>query len=179
MLLVRVTPLALAVTAAVWVLVSGAAVAANVAELEPAGTVTDDGTVRLALSLESETAKPPTPAASDSATVQVEFPGVFTGDVHDKLLNATGGMTVIEPPLPDEGIITASAEETTVPLAPIAIELLKGTGATVKVAVATTPLAIAVVFTPNTTHVVELGVEELQETDFPAAEAAVPITTET
>jgi hypothetical protein len=179
MLLVRASPFALAVTVAVCVLVTAAAEAVNVVDIEPAGTVTEAGTVKLALLLEIDTVNPPIPAASDNPTVHVEVAGVFTGDVHERLLRATGGITVTDAPVPVEGITAASAEEAIAPLTPIEIEFVVGAAATVNVAVATTPLAIAVVFTPKTMHVTVPGEEALHETDFPAAVPTGPIATET
>ncbi len=50
------------------------AVAVNVFVVAPAATVTEAGTVRRALLLDSETVTPPAGAADDSVTVQVDTP---------------------------------------------------------------------------------------------------------
>jgi hypothetical protein len=50
------------------------AVAVNVLVVAPAATVTEAGTVRSPLLLDSETAAPPTGAAADMVTVQVDVP---------------------------------------------------------------------------------------------------------
>jgi hypothetical protein len=55
-----------------------AAVAVNATEANPAGAVTEEGTVRLVLLLLSVTAKPPAGATALSVTVQAEDPGAFT-----------------------------------------------------------------------------------------------------
>ena len=55
-----------------------AAVAVNATEADPAGAVTEEGTVRLVLLLLSVTAKPPVGATALSVTVQAEDPGAFT-----------------------------------------------------------------------------------------------------
>jgi hypothetical protein len=52
------------------------AVAVNVLVVAPADTVVDAGTVRRPLLLDSVTAAPPTGAACDSVTVQVDVPAL-------------------------------------------------------------------------------------------------------
>jgi hypothetical protein len=61
-----------AVTVALWELESVAAVAWKAAVVAPAATVTDAGTVKLALLSERVTIVPPVGAAKDSVTVQVD-----------------------------------------------------------------------------------------------------------
>jgi hypothetical protein len=63
-----------AVTCAVWSVVTVPAVPVKVALADPPGTVTVAGTVRTALPLASVTAAPPVPAALDSTTVHVAVP---------------------------------------------------------------------------------------------------------
>lgn len=52
------------------------AVAVKTVELEPEGTVTDAGTLKAGLSLESATAVPPAGAACEIVTVQLAVPPV-------------------------------------------------------------------------------------------------------
>lgn len=67
-------PLAIAVSIAVWVVVTAATVAVNPVEVAPAGTVTDAGTVTALLLLVRFTISPPGPAAAVSITVQAPLP---------------------------------------------------------------------------------------------------------
>ena len=53
------------------------AVAVKLAEVAPAATVADAGTVRAAALLDSVTVMPPDPAACDSVTVQDDVPPEF------------------------------------------------------------------------------------------------------
>jgi hypothetical protein len=73
------------------------AVAVNVAELAPAGTVAVAGTVNPSVLLESETDAPPAPAVLDSVAVQVDVPpeARLVG-VHDSRLRVTGAISEIE-----------------------------------------------------------------------------------
>jgi hypothetical protein len=69
-----------------------AAVAVNATEANPAGAVTEEGTVRLVLFLLSVTAKPPAGATPLSVTVQAEDPGAFTVTGEQlKVFIVTGG----------------------------------------------------------------------------------------
>jgi hypothetical protein len=73
------------------------AVTLNVTEVEPAGTVTLDGTLTaVALELESETDTPPVPAAAVRVTVPVpDCPLAIVLGLTETLLNAAGvGLTV-------------------------------------------------------------------------------------
>jgi uncharacterized membrane protein YjdF len=65
-----------AVTVAVWFVEIVPAVAVNVAVVEPDATVTVPGTVSAPTLLDSPTATPPVPAATDRVTVQVDPPPV-------------------------------------------------------------------------------------------------------
>ena len=69
------------------------AVTVNVAEVEPAGTVTLEGTLAaVALELESDTATPPVPAASVRATVPVPvWPLTIVLGLTEMLLSAAAG----------------------------------------------------------------------------------------
>ena len=71
------TPFRLAVNRALWLEVTAATVAVNVALLSPAAILTLPGTVTLALLLASVTLEAPEAAAVKLA-VQVEVPGAFT-----------------------------------------------------------------------------------------------------
>jgi len=87
-----------------------APVAVKVLLVCPEATVTLEGTVRLALLLESDTANPLPVAAPVNATVHVVLPGVLMVElVQLRLLKATvpGREIVPEPPL--EGIEVAPA----------------------------------------------------------------------
>lgn len=64
------TPLTDAVRIALALEVTAPAVAVKVAEVEPAGTVTDGGTVRVGLLEDTATVAPPVGAVADSVTVQ-------------------------------------------------------------------------------------------------------------
>jgi hypothetical protein len=57
-----------------WLVVIVPAVAVNVFVVAPDATVTEAGTVRSPLLLDSETATPPAGAADDNVTVQVDTP---------------------------------------------------------------------------------------------------------
>jgi hypothetical protein len=72
-------------------------VTVNVAEVEPAGTVTLEGTLAaVELELESDTTTPPVPAAAVRVTVPVpDCPLVIATGLTEMLLKATGiGLTV-------------------------------------------------------------------------------------
>lgn len=83
-------------------------------EVCPAATVTLDGTVRLVLLLDSETANPPAGAAPFNDTVQELVPGVLiVKGLQFKALRAmdTGRVMVPEPPL--EGMELPAAVDAT------------------------------------------------------------------
>ena len=75
---VREPPFRLAVSVAEVSIETRAAVAVNIAVVDPAFTVTVPGTVADALLLESATLAPPVGAAALSVTVQLLVPGVLT-----------------------------------------------------------------------------------------------------
>jgi hypothetical protein len=139
----------------------------------PEVTVTLEGTVRLALLLESGTANPPDWAAEFRVTVHGVLPGVLMVRFVQLTELRTGG-SVIVPETPLEGIDVPPAVEATTAVTWIGIVLAEGFDATWKVAVATVPSPIVVVVSPNTRHKLPL-----QETDLPAAVAALPVTTVT
>ena len=83
----------------------------------PAATVTLEGTVRLVLLLESETANPPEGAVPFNETVQELVPGVLIiKGLQFKVLRAmdTGSVIVPEPPL--EGMEVPLAVDATTPV---------------------------------------------------------------
>ena len=98
---VRETPFKVAVTVALWLVATEAAAAAKLIELDPAGTVTRAGTVRLPALLVRITVVPPAGAAALSVTVQFALPGVTmeTG-LHPSELRLTTGVTVMLFPVP-------------------------------------------------------------------------------
>jgi hypothetical protein len=72
-------------------------VTVNVADVEPAGTVTEDGTLAaVVLELESDTETPPLPAAAVKLTVPVpDWPLTIVLGLTEILLSAGGtGLTV-------------------------------------------------------------------------------------
>ena len=100
--LVLFTPAALAVTVPLWLLLTCAAVAVKVLLVCPEATVTLEGTVRLALLLESATTNPLPDAAPLKVTVQEVLPGVLIVElVQLRLLKpaATGREIAPVPPL--------------------------------------------------------------------------------
>ena len=150
--------LALAVTTAVWSVTTDPTVAVKTAVVAPAGTVTLAGTVALALLLESDTAKPPVGAAALDVTVQEEDPGAFTVPGEQlTVFNVTGGescMIVIAAPAPRAGIGALDGSVASTPVSVTGELVLVVPGAIVKVAWATDPFAMAVLFSPKRTHVV-------------------------
>ena len=128
------------------------------------------------LPLDSATVKPPVGANPLRVTLQEEDPGALTlAGMQDKPFNAMGGRTgliVIVPPDPAVGTLFPPGFAAIVPLTPTGI-LPVAVLAVEKLAVATSPLPIAVVLSPKRIHIVyPLPLE--QETLFPAEDAADP-----
>jgi hypothetical protein len=75
------------------------AVTVNVTEVEPAGTVTLNGTVAaVVLELASDTATPPVPAAAVRVTVPVAVcPLTIVLGLTETLLRAAGGGVIVTP----------------------------------------------------------------------------------
>jgi hypothetical protein len=90
------TVLSVAVTDAVWLVVTLAAVAVKLAEVDPADTTADEATVRLVLLLLTATVIPPLGAAPLSVTVQLDVPGV----VRDEGTHPTELTLTVPPPPP-------------------------------------------------------------------------------
>jgi hypothetical protein len=132
--------------------VTEAAVAVKLEEVEPAATVTEAGTVRLPALLLRVTVVPPAGAAALSVTVHAALPGVMIEvGLHPREFRLTVGVTVMT--LPDP--VTARLEPFGMaPIAPLTPTLVVPDGSeTVMFAVATTPSAIAVAFIPDATQV--------------------------
>lgn len=144
------------------------AVALKVADVAPAATVTDAGTVTAELLLDKATADPPDGAAPESVTVQVELPpdDRLAGE-HCRLERVVvPACTAMAPPvalvispLPLAELATADNEIGTLPL----LDALN-----VNVAVATVPLPIVLSFKPLAMHKI-WPADELHWTVFPAA----------
>jgi hypothetical protein len=93
----RVTPAALTVTVTEVFAATVPALAAKVAVVTPAGTVTDAGTVKAGLLLDAAAANPPAPAAFVSDTVQVAVPPeAIVPGLHARPESAGGVMTASE-----------------------------------------------------------------------------------
>lgn len=91
-----------------------APVAVKLAEVCPAVTVTLEGTVRLALLLESETGNPPAGAAAFKETVQELVPGVLiVKGLQFRVLRKTDTGRVMLPGLPLAGIAVPPAVDAT------------------------------------------------------------------
>ena len=151
-------------------------VALKVADVEPAVTVADAGTVNSAFPLDSVTAAPPAGAAPVSVTVQVVVLELFKVDgVHDSeaTVGRTGAPRDTVPPVPD--ITTLYPEPDTPMMLLIPIDTLLTPVASARLTTATVPFEIMPVFIPETRQVYapELAT---QFTVLPALEA--PATTE-
>ena len=121
----------------------------------PAATVTDAGTVRLALLLDSETTAPPAGAAWLSATVQVEVPAELSDPgLQLRLLTVTltDPVTVIVPPVPLADRPDPLADAKTTPVTPIGT-VPDALPASVTATVATVPFWIMFWLGPERIHV--------------------------
>ena len=88
-------PLSVAVIVTVCWLVKLPAVAANVADVLPAATVTDAGTVSAELLADSATLRPPVGAACVRVKAQVDLPfAIILVGVHDRALTVAWAVTV-------------------------------------------------------------------------------------
>ena len=136
------------------------AFAVNVALIDPAGTVTDDGTVISALLLESVATVPPVGAAWLRVTVQVEEPPVVSDEgLQFRLLIPTGTPTVMLPPVALEAMLVPvdDAADTALTLIGTVPDALADR---VTLIVASVPFWIVLAFNPLTMHVtVPLPVE--------------------
>jgi hypothetical protein len=147
-------------------------VARNVATLDPAGTVTEAGTVRLA-ALDARF----TVAPLEALTVTVhalEAPGPKVDGEHTSAVAVTVAVgTLTSPPVRVSGRTLPSAAAPTPLIRPIEALLLPER---VPVKAATTPLEIGVAFIPHAMHVYEPDAPA-QLTLFPAADRADPAAT--
>ena len=163
---VRVLPFNVAVRVAVWSAAIVPAVAVKVAVVDPAGTVTDPGTVSAAALLDRATVPPP---VFDRVTVQVlvrlllKEPGVQLRAVK---LGATG--TANAPPVPLMG--SASPVRVAPRVSVTSIVVLATPGATDRETTATTPSPIVEAFKPARIQLNFPGWLE-QKIDFPAVTA--------
>jgi hypothetical protein len=173
--LVRFTPPALAVTTPLWFVLTCAPVAVKLLEVCPAATVTFEGTVRLALLLESETANPVPEAVPVNATEQDVLPGVLMLElVQLRLLRDTATGREIAPETPLEGMEVPPAVVAITLVSWMGIGLLEGFAAIWNVATAIVPSVITVLLIPATR---QLFPE--QERDFCALVVDAPATTVT
>jgi hypothetical protein len=174
------TPLRVAVSTAVWLVVHVPAVAVKVAEVDPAGMVTDAATGSVVLLLDRDTTVPPAGAAWANVTVQVDLApdvklvGKHTND--DK--PGAQFVTVIAPEVAEavSGDPFAKAASGLVTVMGTVAPLVAGASATVTVA--STPLLIAESVVPTATQVTE-PVDGLQVSVLPAALTAAPGATAT
>jgi hypothetical protein len=169
------------VTEAVVGVVTAEAVAVKVADVLPAGTVTDEGTLRAAVEDEAVTAAPPDGAAPDSVTVHIEVAGAINAvGVQPSAVTLTGVPVVGKAMVAPEVVVGIPAPAD-VALTPLFI--VNGTAvADVVDAIRTTmfamtPFTIALVLIPVTTQIVDPAVVVLHSTVFPAADAAGPVVT--
>ena len=148
------------------------AVAAKVALVDPAGTATEDGTVRL---VELDDRLTLTPVEALTVTVQVlAAPGERVDGAHPRLLIVgaeTGTLTV--PPVPVIVMLPPAGAAPSGLATPIAAALLP---ASVTVTAATSPSPIVVAFIPDAMQVYPLA-PAAQATLFPADERAAPAVT--
>jgi hypothetical protein len=136
------------------------AVAEKAAFVAPAVTVAVAGTVTLVLLLLNPTTNPPVRAAPLSVTVHAETPAALTVvGVHENPVKVgwTGCGIVRIPPVPEAGIEVLPVISVAItPVNWMGAEVSNEPGATVKVALAMTPLLRMSVLDPDATHVVEV-----------------------
>jgi hypothetical protein len=135
------------------------ATAEKVALVDPAGTVTEAGTVRAALLLDAATAMPPEGAFCVNCTVHVVAPPDVTTvwlQFRDDSAGGGGGgnNTVTPPPVADTGIEEPSGKAITGWATRTERVLLGELALSATITTATTPSPIAVWFIPQTKHVV-------------------------
>jgi hypothetical protein len=141
-----------AVIVTLWFVVTDAAVTVNVVEVDPAGTVTKAGTVRLPALLPRVTVAPPAGAAALSVTEQFAVPGVTMGlGLHPTEFRLTVGVTVMLLPVPFTVRPRPLGRAPIVPPTPTLV--VPDARATVIFAVATTPSPIAVTLKADAKHV--------------------------
>ena len=127
----------------------------NVAEVAAAATVTDAGTVSIALLFDTLTIAPPVGAALLRLTVQVlEALGPRLLGLQASAEMSTGATEML-PPIADMGMASPAMDAPKVPLTPIVIELALGASPTVTTA--TLPFGITFVLSPVATQINELA----------------------
>ena len=119
--------------------------AVNAAELNPEGTVTEDGTVSRELLLPSRTVVPPVGAVAVKDTVQLEL--AFGPSVVGRHTRVANSGTVMFPPVGAE-ILSAVPVTLAATGFGIVIEVEVAAGARVTLTEATTPDAMVLVFNP-------------------------------
>jgi hypothetical protein len=151
------------------------AVALKVAEVDPAGIVTDAATGSVLLLLDRDTTVPPTGAAWTSVTVQVVLaPAVkLVGAQTNEDKPGAQFVTVTVPDIAEIASPAPFAKAATGLLTVTGTAALLVAGASVTVTVATTPLPIVVPVVPLATHVIE-PLTELHVRVLPAAPRTVP-----
>lgn len=161
-------------TVAAWLELTPVAVAVNVFEVEPEGTVTEEGTLRLVLLLLRVTAVPPAGAAALRVTVHVDVPGVAKEaglHVTELRLVLVPGVTVIVLPVPVMATFDPVGSVPMVLVRPAVV--VPAVGANVRFTVATTPFPMAVPFVPLPKHVY-VPEDPVQYRDLDAAVRAGP-----
>ena len=144
-------PFNVPVTVAFWLVLTLAAVAVKITVLDPAGTVTEAGTVRAVLLLLSVTGVPPLGAAALRVTVQFDVPrDVIERGLHVRELSVNGVPTVTVPPVPLAVSLAAAGVVATTLVSPMlkVPEAIEG----VMVTVAATPSVIGFAFRPLAMH---------------------------
>jgi hypothetical protein len=170
---VAVLPFSPAVSVALTVVAVVPAEAVNVAKVCPAATNTLEGTVTVALLLDSATAVPPVGAVPLRVTVQLAVAGPVTvPGVQLSELTASRVGSVIDPPDAFVGIDFPAPSEVEAPENERGIEVAAD-DAICKLTEAKVPLETTVVFRPKTRHVIDPDPFE-HESDLPAAVATAP-----
>jgi hypothetical protein len=149
------------------------AVAVKFADEDPAGTITEAGTLSIALLLESDTIAPPAVAGCAKVTVQVEVLAEFrlVGS-HATLFRGFGRPSVMFPPVPLAETLLPSGAAATTRVTPIGT-VPEAAPESVTLTTATVPFAMALWLSPATRQVEEpLPLEHVRDLD--AAPAAAP-----
>ena len=153
-----------------------AVVALNVAVVAEAATVTEAGAVSVVLLFVMVTFAPPSGAALDSATVQVELAELPREvGVQDIPLIVGRALPVTVPPAVESAIGSPAGSAATPLLIPTTVEATAA--AMVRFTLAAMPLEMTVALDPNRTQV-KVPVPLVQFKDLPAATAAVPAVAE-
>ena len=144
----------------------------NVADVAPAGTVTEPGTVSALLLEESVTTAFPVGAGAERVTVQVDLapPASAVGE-HCSLRPADRTVTV--PPVPPTVVALPFGRAPTSPVIEMGTEEPAPAVPKFTVAVATVPLPMVLAFMPVPTHSTA-PLTVLQAIVFPAAVSAGP-----